>query len=364
MKLTIGIKALNEENRIERALQSAVAAATPYNGEIILADSGSTDATLEIASRYPVTIVQFSNLAERSCGAGAQLAFQHARGEFFYILDGDMELHPNFLTEAIPFLENHPEFAAVGGHVEEINASNHEFKVRREALKGSHIYYPACVDRLDCGGLYRTSAIKQVGYFSDRNLHSFEEFELASRLISKGWRLTRLNIPAVKHFGHVISSYHLMRRRIATKHTNGPGEVLRGAVGREHFGNVVRNLSQLRNGFLTMLWWVLLLVVLILSVSSLKLAFVLALLVLVPIAFLVLRRKSLSGGIFSFISWNFVAAGIWAGFFSQRHRPDAPIDAKVLKSYPSGSVRLPLMADLGKGDRTGLPEAFCFKSGH
>lgn len=37
MKLTIGIKALNEELYIEGALKSALAAAAPFGGEVVLA---------------------------------------------------------------------------------------------------------------------------------------------------------------------------------------------------------------------------------------------------------------------------------------------------------------------------------------
>ena len=78
MRVTVGIKALNEEARIGAALSSAVAAVQPVGGEVVLADSGSTDRTLEIAAGFPVRVVQLENSAERCCGAGAQLAFQHA----------------------------------------------------------------------------------------------------------------------------------------------------------------------------------------------------------------------------------------------------------------------------------------------
>ena len=71
MKLSIGIKALNEEADIAAAIESALAAAEPFAGEVVLADSGSTDRTIEIARSYPVRIVQLANIGERCCGAGA-----------------------------------------------------------------------------------------------------------------------------------------------------------------------------------------------------------------------------------------------------------------------------------------------------
>jgi len=35
------------------------------------------------------------------------------------------------------------------------------------------------VDWLDMDSLYRRSAVEKTGYVSDRNLHSYEEFDLA-----------------------------------------------------------------------------------------------------------------------------------------------------------------------------------------
>lgn len=113
--LTIGIKALNEEEHIAAAIASALAAVARVGGDVVLADSGSTDRTLEIARTFPIRIVQLANLDERCCGAGAQLAFQHATGEFFYLLDGDMELDPAFIDAGIAFLRDHPGHAGVGG---------------------------------------------------------------------------------------------------------------------------------------------------------------------------------------------------------------------------------------------------------
>ena len=79
MKLTIGIKALNEEAKIAQAIESALSSLEGIEGEVVLADSGSTDRTIAIAQTYPIRIVQLKNPDERCCGAGAQLAFQAAR---------------------------------------------------------------------------------------------------------------------------------------------------------------------------------------------------------------------------------------------------------------------------------------------
>jgi glycosyltransferase involved in cell wall biosynthesis len=72
--VSVIIKALNEERNIARAIESALAALNKVDGEIILADGGSSDRTVEIASRYPITIVQLTNASDRSCGSGPPAA--------------------------------------------------------------------------------------------------------------------------------------------------------------------------------------------------------------------------------------------------------------------------------------------------
>ena len=110
-KVSIVIKTLNEESNIRRAIESSLAAIVDCDGEVIIADSVSTDQTIEIAKQFPILIVQLENAAERSCGIGPQLGFQHCSGDYVYILDGDMELDPAFLGVAIAAMEADPSWA-------------------------------------------------------------------------------------------------------------------------------------------------------------------------------------------------------------------------------------------------------------
>jgi len=325
MKLTIGIKALNEEEHIGRCLAGALRAARKLGGEVVLADSGSTDATIDIARRHDVRIVQIGRIEERSCGAGAQLAFQFARGEYFYLIDGDMIVRDGFVERAIDHLDHHPDVAAVGGRIVERNLLNPEFKIRnasvsepREAIK--------TVDRLDGGGVYRTAALRQLGYFADRNLHSFEEFELGARLRKAGWRLVRLSQPAVDHYGHRMSGYTLLLRRIKGGYANGLGEVVRSALGTPHMSTVVLGLSQVRHAAFVIVWWLLLL-----GCAMTGSPIALAVLMATPIIFLSLRRRSLPLGLYSFVSWNVNAFGLIAGLLQRRTNPNAPIEAIEIK---------------------------------
>lgn len=226
--VAIVIKALNEEANIQRAIESALGAAGRHSLVVVLADSGSTDRTVEIARRYDVRIVQLEDHSEKSCGIGAQLGYQFVDCDYVYILDGDMELFPEFIPMAISQMQAEPNLAGVGGLVEEHGSGNYEFERRRANSDGA---IAGDTEALDMGGLYRRSAIDEVGYLTNRNLHSYEEKELGIRLRGAGHRLTRLAVPAVRHFGKTEGTRVLMLKRWKSRHLDGPGEMVRAALG-------------------------------------------------------------------------------------------------------------------------------------
>jgi rhamnosyltransferase len=79
-RCTIAIRCYNEERHIGRLL-SGIMQQTVKDIEIVVVDSGSTDATVSIASRYPVRILHIQP-EEFSFGRSLNLACQEAGGEF------------------------------------------------------------------------------------------------------------------------------------------------------------------------------------------------------------------------------------------------------------------------------------------
>ena len=315
-RVSIIIKALNEERHIVAAVESALAAVQTVGGEVVLADSCSSDATVALASSYPIRIVQLAHTRERCCGVGPQLGYQHSSGEFVYILDGDMEMLPGFLPAALAFMEAHPEAAGVGGRVVEMNTSSLEYLARVE--RGVGHMQAGAVDRLDMGGLYRRSAIEQTGYFSDRNLHSYEEFDLAVRLRAKGWKLWRIAMDSVQHHGHDAPPYQLLLRRWRSGYICGLGEVLRAAVGQPHLGLVVTSVRELRLYVAVLMWWLVLLVSWAIPMpwaANLGLFFATA---ATPFVLMAWRKRSAEKAVFSVVSWCFNAAGLVRGLLGPR----------------------------------------------
>lgn len=120
--LTIVIKTLNDGKNIETTLDSVLQASLGLDVEVVLADSLSNDNTTALSSAYPVHAVQLVHAGERCCGIGPLLGFQNARGEFIYLMDGEIQLRPGFWVRALSFMQHHTEMSGVGGCVRELNS--------------------------------------------------------------------------------------------------------------------------------------------------------------------------------------------------------------------------------------------------
>jgi GT2 family glycosyltransferase len=247
--LSVVIKALNEAGKIEACLRSVIAATDPATTEIIVADSLSEDATVALASRFPVKVVQLARIEDRGCGAGGQLGFQYARGKRLLMIDGDMELAPDFLAAGNAALDADPKLAGVAGLVVE-RVMTLEFQRRHQ--KPALTATPGLLNHLACGGLYRMDAIQPLGYFTDRNLHAFEEFDLGLRLTAAGWRMRRLGQPGFYHYGHATAAFPLLLKRWKTRYLHGHGELLRSKWGTEFWWRCLLGASLSISVFV---WW-------------------------------------------------------------------------------------------------------------
>lgn len=337
-RVSVIIKALNEEKQISAAIESALHAVRKVGGEVILADSCSTDRTVELALAYPIRIVQLGNANERCCGVGPQLGYQHSRGDFIYLLDGDMQMLEGFLEAALDFMLAHPDVAGVGGQVVELNTESLEYVARsaqiRPHMKAGH------VDRLDGGGLYRRSAIEAAGYFSDRNLHSYEEFDLALRLRTLGWKLWRLPMNVVNHTGHEVPAYRLLMRRWDSRYLWGLGELLRASTGQRRLKMVFQDVRELWIYLGVLGWWTVLLGILFMPALSITKLVLFGALLAMPFVLMAWRKRSLSRGLYSVVSWCLNAAGLVRGFMRPRQPATVFIPSLILRE-PCGWPSVP-----------------------
>ena len=110
---SVVIRCYNEERHIGKLL-SGIVAQSVKNAEIILVDSGSTDATLSIAARYPVKIVRIEP-EDFSFGHSLNVGCSHALSDFIVIASAHVyPLYSDWLEKLLtPFAD--PEVALVYG---------------------------------------------------------------------------------------------------------------------------------------------------------------------------------------------------------------------------------------------------------
>lgn len=182
----------NEGQRLARCLQSVQASDYP-NLELIYVDSNSTDDSPQQAAALGARVIIVRS-ARPSAALGRNLGWQSARGGFVLFLDGDTQLHPQFIRRAMQALQQE-QVAVVWGHRREM-VPTQSWYVRVLDLDW---VYPAGIS-LFCGGdaLMRRHVLEQVGGFDD-TLIAGEEPELCRRIRQHGYEIQHIDAPMTKH---------------------------------------------------------------------------------------------------------------------------------------------------------------------
>jgi acetyltransferase-like isoleucine patch superfamily enzyme/GT2 family glycosyltransferase len=184
----------NEGARLSRCIASVTAArwsGVPY--ELIYVDSRSTDDSVARAIR---TGAQVHVLDDPSpCAAKARnVGWRLARGEFVLFLDGDTELHPDFVGRALAALEN-PRLCAAWGHRRESDPGQ---SLYTRVLDLDWVYPPGRTLYFGGDVLVRRVALAAVDGF-DPTLKAGEEPELCARLRAAGWEIEHIDAPMTRH---------------------------------------------------------------------------------------------------------------------------------------------------------------------
>lgn len=227
MKISIVIRCHNEERHIGRLL-TGIMEQSVQNVEIIVVDSGSTDATLAIASRYPVRVINIRK-EDFSFGRSLNLGCAAATGDIIVIASAHVyPVYRDWLAQMTAPFANDPQVALVYGKQrgdERTKYSEHQVFARwfpeKGTLKQTH---PFCNN---ANAAIRRSLWAQVRYNED--LTGLEDLDWAKRVLALGYHLAYIPAAEIVHvheesWAQVYNRYR--REAIAFK----------GIFPQEHFG--------------------------------------------------------------------------------------------------------------------------------
>ena len=188
------------------------------------------------------------------------------------------------------------------------------------------------VQCLNGGALYRRSAIEEVGYLSDRNLHAFEEYDLGARLRVKGWKLRRLEDRAVDHYSYAMNTWRMLWHRVWTGRFTSTGELLSAAIHGNYFTLSLREVRIIQIAIGVWIYWAV-----ICSgshwLSGIRQTATLFLLApIIPLLVMMLRHRSVRLGLYSVLTWHIAAFGFLIGLPRRRKPPLDRIDFRILQS--------------------------------
>ena len=179
----------NEREDIENCLRSLLDQDYP-NTEVILVDNGSTDGTIEIASRLDVRVENRG--PERS--AQRNHGFAVSRGEYVCFLDADMITPPTMVAECVACMAD----PAVGAVVIPEESFGEGFWTRCKILERS-CYPPGSY--MEAARFFRGEVFQQLGGF-DENLTGLEDLDLHQRCLDVT-RIGHTGTPISHHEGRI-----------------------------------------------------------------------------------------------------------------------------------------------------------------
>jgi cellulose synthase/poly-beta-1,6-N-acetylglucosamine synthase-like glycosyltransferase len=219
--VSIVVPLLNEEATIERLARSLLEQTYPHDRyEILMADGGSSDGTLEVLRRVdPERRVRVLDNPRRTAPAALNVLIAAAAGEIVTRVDGHSYVAEDYLERIVEVLQDTGE-SVVGGPVR-MEADTPFRRALVEALYaplgvGSVPYRTlrarAHVESLQTGS-FRREVLARVGPF-DESLAVVEDLDMNTRIRKAGYRL--LLDPAIRFWYVPRGSLRSLWRQIFT----------------------------------------------------------------------------------------------------------------------------------------------------
>jgi glycosyltransferase involved in cell wall biosynthesis len=211
----------NQARTAPRLVQSVLAEVDLGRiSDVVLVDSASTDGTVESVIAYPIRILRLHPDQLLTAAAGRRAGFEASSGEGVLFLDGDMELHPGWLEEALAVAAS-PRVGCVTGPVVDVPIG-----ADRPSLPSARNGRTREVAHFAGAALFRRSVLRDAGSFNPY-LRSDEESELSIRIRRAGYSIVATDRPLAFHHTHAPGSIGELLARRRRRLYVGHGQAIR-----------------------------------------------------------------------------------------------------------------------------------------
>ena len=248
----------NGRETLARFLPSVVAS-LPDWADVVVADNGSTDDSCAFVEREFPSVRLLCLERNYGFAGGYNRALEQLEGDYFVLLNSDVETPAGWLEPLIGTLERHPETAAVAPKLRSVtDPARFEYA----GAAGGYIDwlgYPFCRGRVlkrierdegqydderevfwVSGAAFccRASAFREAGGFDEAFFAHMEEIDLCWRLQLRGWTLRIVPRSTVYHLGGATLAVD-SPRKIYLNHRNNLRMLYKCAAPGQRFAAAV-----------------------------------------------------------------------------------------------------------------------------
>lgn len=225
--ISIGIVSYNTCDLLRDCLQSLRRRAAEGEAtiQVIVADNGSSDGSVEMVKREFPEFEAFYTGGNIGYGRANNAAFERARGRYFFVLNSDTEVEPGALRAMVEFMDAHPQAGGAGAKLILPDGSTQP-SVGTDPTLRAIFFEQTYLDKLlphskltggylltwwdykerreveqVCGAclFVRREAWQQIGGFDPAFFMYFEDTDFCLRLRRAGWQIWYLPEARIQH---------------------------------------------------------------------------------------------------------------------------------------------------------------------
>ncbi len=233
MKCSVIILNWNGADMLRRYLPSVVKNTQRDDTEIVVADNGSTDNSLEVLATDFQIVKTMAFDKNYGFAEGYNLALAATESEYTVLLNSDVEVTTGWLDRLLDYMDSHPQVAVCQPVIRSYKDRQRFEHAGAAGGKIDRLGYPYCRGRImsfvaQDKGQYatsdlmfwasgacmciRTQAYKENGGLDADFFAHMEEIDLCWRLQSRGWKIACVTDSVVYHLGGGSLGYESPRK--------------------------------------------------------------------------------------------------------------------------------------------------------